>query len=95
MKNRSIWRVMASHVVCHPHELHVSRLSELRSRVQRIADAKKVRSDRPPIGKLSFRYELDADDHPCVVYAYFIGRGGTKRRFMKLERTEPCPASAQ
>lgn len=86
--NTQAWKIEASYTVDHPREVEVQDLPELRSWVQSRADAKKVRVDRPPIGKLHFRYEHDADDQPIVVHVYFNDRHGARKRFMRLRKIE-------
>lgn len=84
----AIWNIETSHMVDVPVLIEASTPPELRRRVQEIADKKKVRTDRPPIGELSFRYELDANGDTAVVHAYFIDRHGKRRRFMRLRREQ-------
>lgn len=80
------WRIEQSHTVDHPKEVEVEDLPELRSWVQSRADAKKIRVDRPSIGKLHFRYEHDSSDQVSVVHAYFNNHRGNRLRFMRLRR---------
>lgn len=82
-----VWKIETSYTVDHPAEVEVADIPELRSWVQGRADAKKVRVDRPPIGKLHFRYEHDERDQPSVVHAYFTDRHRGRKRFMRLRRT--------
>lgn len=80
------WNVETSHMVAVPQVIEADDLPELRRRVQQIADSKAVRPDRPAIGELSFKYELDSHDQPVVVHSYFMNRHGKKARFMRLRR---------
>lgn len=77
-----------SHMVDVPAYVEAATIPELRRWVQDKADSKKVRSDRPAIGELSYRYNLDAAGETIVVHAYFIGSNGLKRRFMRLRREQ-------
>lgn len=79
-----IWNIETSHMVAVPTLIEAGSVSELRRRVQEIADSKKVNAKRPPIGKLSFRYELDEAGNTLVVHAHFIGKNGRRLRFMRL-----------
>jgi len=80
------WRIETSHMVAVPQSIEVDDLPELRRQVQQIADSKAVRPDRPAIGELSFKYELDDHDEPVVVHSFFTNRHGKKARFMRLRR---------
>lgn len=84
----AIWNIETSHMVDVPVLIEATSIPELRRRVQEIADKKKVRTDRPPIGELSFRYELDPEGEVTVVHSYFIDRKGKRRRFMRLRREQ-------
>lgn len=80
------WNVETSHMVAVPQSIEADDLPELRGQVQQIADSKAVRPDRPAIGELSFKYELDDRDEPVVVHAFFTNLHGKKARFMRLRR---------
>ena len=80
------WNIEMSHMVSVPRYIDATTLVDLRSRVQHIADAKKERSDRPAIGEIFFRYELDDQDRAKVVHCYFEDRHQKRRRFMRLRR---------
>lgn len=80
-----IWKIEKSHMVAVPKIIEAENLPELRRRVQLIANGKR---NSPPIGELSYRYDLDANEQPCVVHAHFVGQNGLKRRFMKLVRID-------
>ncbi len=73
-------------MVAVPQFIEAQNVEELRSRVQSLADHKKAREDRPAIGEISFRYELDVYDRPEVVHAYFTNKHGKLTRFMRLRR---------
>lgn len=82
------WRVTKCHRVEHPETFNTDSLSELRSRVRKLA------REAPPhprlqrkIGPLSFRYETDEQDIVTQVTAYFVTHNGARRRFIQLERT--------
>lgn len=81
------WIIETSHMVTVPEFIDADDLEELRGLVQDIADSKKVREDRPAIGEVSFRYELDKHDEVEVVHSYFVGKDEKLRRFMRLRRT--------
>lgn len=72
------WRVEQSWIVDHPATINADDLPELRSRIEHLA--------APEFGTLHYRYECDERDHVKVVHAYFVGRNGHNRRFMKLRR---------
>lgn len=78
------WIIERSHLVTVPTHIDANGLVDLRSRVQRLADDKHTRSDRPPIGPLTFRYELDDNELPIKVFAFFTDRHNKPRRFMRL-----------
>lgn len=82
------WRIEQSWLVHHPASINTDSLPELRSRLQALADD--ASTGRPPgyeYGALAFRYECDSRDFVTVVHAYFVGRNGLNKRFMKLRRT--------
>lgn len=55
-------------------------MDHLRRQLQQLANERRV-------GQLHYRYELDGnDDQAEVVHAYFDGRNGRRRRFMRLRR---------
>jgi hypothetical protein len=55
-------------------------VDHLRRQLQRLASDRRV-------GRLHFRYELDErNNEAVVVHAYFDGRNGRRRRFMRLRR---------
>lgn len=80
------WKIEKSYLVALPNAVEVEDMTELRSWVQDRADAKAIRVDRPPIGKLHFRYEHDDDDQVSVVHVYFHDHKGALRRFMRLRK---------
>lgn len=80
------WKVETSHIVCHPDEYEVVDHFDLYRQLQKTADEKKPRVDRPPIGPLEFKFHLDDDGVADVAHAFFRGKDGNKRRFMRLRR---------
>ncbi len=85
--------IESSHMCDMGSHVDVESISQLRRWVQAKADAKKVRVDRPAIGEVTYRYQLAEDGTVNVVHAYFIGRDGKRRRFMRLRREqESCVA---
>lgn len=82
------WNIEASHMVAVPAHIIADTAAELRGWVRRLAESKKVRSDRPAIGELSYRYELDSFDEVQVVHVYFTNRHGKRTRFMRLRREQ-------
>lgn len=80
------WNILSSHMAAVPQFYEAENLRDLRQQIQTTADNKVVRHDRPPMGQISFRYELDENDRVCKVHAYFTNKHGKQARFMKLER---------
>ncbi len=80
------WQIDNSHMVAVPDYITTRSLPELCSQVQAIADSKKVRTDRPPMGTISFRYEADPHGIITTVHTYFINKHGKQTRFMRLRR---------
>jgi hypothetical protein len=80
------WTIEMSHMVAVPKYIEATTMEELRSRVQEIADSKKIRTDRPAMGEITFRYEVDKYDQVNVVHSYFLDKHGKLRRFMRLRR---------
>lgn len=66
------------------YEAHT--LGDLMAQVQSTADNKKLRVDRPPIGNLEFRWELDADHQPDICHVYFLDSKSIRKRFMRLRK---------
>lgn len=83
-----IFNVETSHMVDVPKRVEARSLQHMREQLQSVADSKKLRIDRPPIGPLSYRYELDDDDEPLVVHAFFVNSRGKRLRFMRLKVEE-------
>ena len=81
------WDIESSHMCNVPRCVEVESMAELRSWVQDIADSKKVRSDRPAMDEITFRYEIDESiEEVNVTHCYFTDRHGKQRRFMRLRR---------
>lgn len=80
------WKVETSHMVAVPECIKGTSIFVVRNAIQAIADSKKVREDRPAIGPLTYRYEMDEDDTITVIHSYFEGKDGKLRRFMRLRR---------
>lgn len=84
-----VWKVETSWLVASrgegiPKEIVVDSMEELRSRIQYLADGK---ANKPPIGEVHFRYELDRmNDKAIVVHAYFTNKHNKRARFMRLRR---------
>lgn len=78
------WIVEKSHKVNMPDSIECANLDELRSELQALADAYIATEENPSLGELEFRYELDDNDEPCVVYAYFYNKYGDRARFSRL-----------
>lgn len=81
------WVITTSWLVHHPQTINTDSLKELRDRLQALADD--ASTGRPPgyeYGALDYRYECDKRDYVTVVHAYFVGRNGLNKRFMKLRR---------
>lgn len=77
-----LWLIETSHMVNVPAHIEAVDPTELRRRVQEIADSKEVRVDRPAIGELTFIF--NTDDYGCTAHAHFLDRHGKRRRFMRL-----------
>lgn len=80
------WVIETSHLVAIPTHIDANGLVDLRRQVQHIADTKRTHTDRPPIGDLEYRYELDEQERPIKVHCFFIDSRGKRRRFMRLRR---------
>lgn len=61
-------------------------VGDLKAMVQSTADNKKLRTDRPPIGCLEFRWELDDHNKPNTCHVYFLDSNSIRKRFMRLRR---------
>lgn len=61
-------------------------VDDLKAKVQQTADNKKFRTDRPPIGCLEFRWELDKDNQPDIAHVYFLDSKSVRKRFMRLRK---------
>ena len=85
------WQVERSFLVSCPPKIWSSSVAELRSLVQRMADERPEKQ----LGEISFRYELDNHENPCVVHCYFKGRAGVRKRFMILRRGDTCRGKRQ
>lgn len=77
------WIVETSHMVSVPPFIEARTVKELHRKVQGIADQKKVRVDRPPIGKVKL---FRGDDFPEVIRFFFIDKHGKHRRFMRVRQ---------
>ena len=85
--NIMAWSIEQSHMVAHPNDLETESLAELREWVQGFADSKKIRADRPAMGEISFRYEMDnSTDEVTLVHTYFTNKHGKLQRFMRLRK---------
>ena len=80
------WIVEKSNMVLVPESFTVLNLDELRDKLQEYADSYWPTPDKPPLGKLSFQYELDDLNRIIVVHSYFRNRQDQKARFVKLRR---------
>lgn len=78
------WKILQSHIVDTLPFLVAADLGALRYKIQQIADNRKFH--HRAYGKIDFRYEADENDQVTRVHCYFIGRAGSRLRFMKLER---------
>lgn len=87
------WRVETSHIVTHPAFYEAKDHFDLYRQLQHTADTKKVRLDRPPIGQLEFKAVENEYCEVEVVHAFFRGRDGTKRRFMRLRKVTDAPGT--
>jgi len=61
-------------------------INELKGQIQATADNKKLRTDRPPIGCLEFRWELNNNNEPDICHVYFLDSNSVRKRFMRLRR---------
>ena len=84
--SKQLWRVETSHIVVHPETYEVDDHFELYRQLQQTADEKKIRIDRPPIGPLEFKPVENDYSETIVVHAFFRGKDGKKKRFMRLRR---------
>lgn len=82
----SIWNIEMSHMVAVPQYILAHNLREVRAALRAIADSKITRTDRPAIGRLFYRYDVDDQDRVNVVHSYFVGRNGKQRRFIRVRR---------
>lgn len=84
------WLIESSHLAQVPVGIIAGSLTELRGKIQAIADNS---TSIVPFKQLDFRYEIDDTDEVVVVHAYFVARNNTKKRFMRL-RAEDTHAVA-
>lgn len=80
------WKVNKSHKVRLPRALHCAALADLRDQLQTYADGWHPAPKAPALGQLQYRYELDGDEEPIVVHAYFENKNGLLSKFAKLTR---------
>ena len=80
------WIVEKSFKVAGPDYYDVHSLADLRELLQARADEYIATDDHPSLGELEFRYDLDGDDEPIVVYVYFRNKHGDRARFARLVR---------
>jgi hypothetical protein len=79
---------LQAHRINHPRAINSDTLSELRQKVQALANTvPKHARQQYPCGPLEFRYECDDQDYVTIVHAYFKGLNGLRLRFMKLGRS--------
>ena len=81
-----IWIVEKSHKVGGPSRYDCDSLDQLKQMLQSRADSYRACEGSPALGELSFRYELDADEQPEVIYAYYRDKTNIKQRFIRLRR---------
>lgn len=81
------WTIIQSHMVSIPEFLLGNTYEDVEQHMQEVADSKKVKTGKPPIGDLTFKHFYDG---PCrEVHGFFVGQDGKKRRFMKVRETTP------
>jgi len=71
------WTVIRAYLTGMPKTIEGD-LEQACAEMQRLADAKRVRQDRPPIGPLHFEAHTDQVD------AFFITKAGRSVRFMTI-----------
>lgn len=81
-----IWKVEKSYKVRAPRTIKAEETRYLERRVKDLADLYHPRPGSPPLGEITFRYELDEFQEPVVAHAYFINKHGDSQRFMRLRR---------
>ena len=81
-----LWTVETSHLIAVPVMYEAKDLEDLFQQLQAQADNKRTNGLQPPIGSLTFKTTLDADQQPCLIRVSFIGRDNSPRRFMRLRR---------
>lgn len=82
------WIVEKSNKVGGPSRYQCDTLDELKQKLQARADSYRSCEGSPPLGELSYRYELDKNDQPEVIYAYYRDKHDIKQRFIRLRRTD-------
>lgn len=81
------WHVEASFKVRAPEHIRARDVPILRTKLQRLANTYRPRENSPPLGELSFRFELDDQSNEIErVYAYYRNKHGKLARFMRLKR---------
>lgn len=81
------WVIERSYLVDIPSRgYQADSLEHLKLQIQVTADNKKLRKDRPPIGCLEFRWELDENEEATIAHVYFVDSNNVRKRFMRLRR---------
>lgn len=82
----AIWKIENSHLVTVPEEIETYTTKSLMVIVQLIADRRTTKADKPPIGPINFRFEVDEDMAINMVHCHFTNKSGKLLRFMRLRR---------
>jgi hypothetical protein len=85
MNVKTQWQVEKSHLVAIPEKVMAETVSDLRRWVQEKAD---FSTNAHPFGEISFRYELNDNEEPVIIHAYFSNRHGKQQRFMRLRKRD-------
>jgi hypothetical protein len=88
MTKRIIWATVKSYKVQAPDYFEATNLEHLRQQLQTLADSYIPDPDNfiPPLGDLEFRYELDENEEPDIIHAYFTDKNLSRARFIRLRR---------
>jgi hypothetical protein len=81
------WKILSSYTVDTPPFLVGDTYTDVEAHMQKVANEKSVRKDRPPIGELTFKHLYNGDARQ--VHGFFVNKHGNKVRFMKVEEEEP------
>ena len=83
------FRIVSCHMVNHPAWVTACSVDLIEDELQKIADSKITRVDRPPIGELWFKHFNKPEGYE--IHAFFKNKQGKVRRFAKTREIGSAP----